>query len=196
MPDPDGVALAVCDTLGAHDCWMADSPMPRYGESDAHVTPALLDTRLAKGAAVPLVSTPDTAWRLKAGTPEIWRANAEAPHALNTRDESGRTTYPGVAGRGMEKSVRWTSEATGIPVVASAENTASWSVVAAVAGTDRDTARVSCVIDWSPAPQTPGAGKANATAYLTEAFIAVTLPVPSRTVALAPAVPSKITEPM
>ena len=143
---------------------MADSPMPRYGESDAHVTPALLDTRLAKGAAVPLVSTPDTAWRLKAGLPEIWRANAEALHALNTRDESGRTTYPGDAGMATEKSVRRARVALGTPDVTSADLMTSWSVVAAVVGPNRDTARMSCVSDWSPAPQTPGAGKANATA--------------------------------
>lgn len=104
----DGVVLAVCEALGAHDCWMAESLMPRYGESDTHVAPELLDTRLAKVAAAPLAGTPepDTAWRLKAGTPEITRANAGELHALNTREESGRTTYPGDAGRATENSVR------------------------------------------------------------------------------------------
>jgi len=84
---------------------MADSPTPRYRESDVHVAPELLDTMLLKGAAVPLVGTPDTAWRLKAGAPEIRMANADAFQALNLRAESGKTTYPGDAGRSTETSV-------------------------------------------------------------------------------------------
>ena len=144
----DAVTLAVCEALGAHDCWIADSPTPRYGDSDVHVTPELLDARLAKGVAVPLTGPPATAWRLKAGKPEIRRANAEALHALNTRDESGRTMKPGDAGRGTEKIVvRARALPMGLPVVVFAENTASWRVVAAVAGADRDTARMSCVSD-------------------------------------------------
>ena len=148
VTDRVGAPLGVCEVLGAHDCWMADSPTPRYGDSDVHVTPELLDARLAKGVAVPLTGPPATAWRLKAGKPEIRRANAEALHALNTRDESGRTMYPGDAGRGTLKNVfRARALPMGLPVVAFAENKASWSVVAAVAGADRDTARMSCVSD-------------------------------------------------
>ena len=59
VPDWLGLPVAVCEALGAHVCWIAESRTARKDASAAHVAPLFKDTRLAKVAAPPLAgSTP------------------------------------------------------------------------------------------------------------------------------------------
>ena len=72
VPDWLGLPVAVCEALGAHVCWIAESRTARKDASTVHVAPLSLERRLAYAAAVPGVGVPPE-WRLKGGAPEMTR---------------------------------------------------------------------------------------------------------------------------